>query len=230
MPDSFSGVPSFFRGCCHTASQGGNLGFDHPGYELMRHVRRLIPHELDYQDWSQVCDRLDCALADGDKQAVEAWFVTYYPRCMALVPTRRRAAFLKGVFQRAADLDITQHDAEECSAFGGGPCETITLGENSHLDTAALQEEVDMLGANALSECDVRKLEQRLRGIARRQGLCVQKSRRRNPQAADYHRYRVLRVQTNSIVSGNYGWNLYSLDLDGLRRFLNKPENGAKSK
>ncbi|MHB8954169.1 MAG: hypothetical protein ACYC4U_14465 [Pirellulaceae bacterium] len=80
----------------------------------MRHVRRLIPYTLEDEDWPQVCDQLDNALAQGDEQSVEAWFVAHFPNCMALVPTRRRATFFKGAFQMAADLDITQHDVKEC--------------------------------------------------------------------------------------------------------------------
>ena len=77
----------------------GDVGFDHPGRELMRHVRTLVPDDVDDEDWSQVCDQLDIALGNRDLRPALRWFLDYFPRCMALVPRRRRTRFLMGVLQ-----------------------------------------------------------------------------------------------------------------------------------
>ncbi len=108
----FTGVPCFFRGCCHTARQGGDCGYQTAGRELMRHYRSLAPHEYCDQEWSEICDQLDTAIAAGDLKTAEAWFVARYPLCMALVPKRRRGSFMKGVTEMAVRYDIVQADNE----------------------------------------------------------------------------------------------------------------------
>jgi hypothetical protein len=96
------GIPTFFRACCGTASQGCDIGYDHPGHELMRHVRDLVPYDADDDEWGASCDRLDDAIRNGDGARVLSWFVAHYPNCMALIPKRRRASFLRGVLAMAA--------------------------------------------------------------------------------------------------------------------------------
>lgn len=108
----FTGVPTFFRACCNTARQGGDCGYQTAGRELMRHYRSRIPHGYCFQEWSEICEHLDLSLADGDLKAAEAWFSAWYPRCMALVPKRRRGSFMKGVTEMAVRYDIVQADDE----------------------------------------------------------------------------------------------------------------------
>jgi hypothetical protein len=79
----------------------------------MRHVRELDPYDADPDEWDAECDRLDQLLQQGDSQAVLRWFLDRYPRCMALVPRRRRASFLKGVRDMALELGITNENMEE---------------------------------------------------------------------------------------------------------------------
>ena len=102
----FSGVPSFFRACCRDASYGGSLGYEHAGHELCRHVSRLSPYHIEDCDWEIECDGLDQQIEAGDREGVLAWFVAHYPRCMALVPCRRRRSFIRGVFAMAEEYGV----------------------------------------------------------------------------------------------------------------------------
>lgn len=107
----FSGVPSFFRACCREASsQSYGLSFSHPGHELMRHVLQLSPYGCDGEEWQRECEVLDalCEAAYDDPtpetlDKVADWFVAHYPRCMALVPVRRRQRFAQGAVDKWAD-------------------------------------------------------------------------------------------------------------------------------
>jgi hypothetical protein len=61
--------------------------------------------------------------------------------------------------------------------------------------------------------------EDRIRRMARRQGLRVEKSRRRDTRAVDYGTYRLVDPATNSVVS--YGGSTpYGLTLDEIEKAL----------
>jgi hypothetical protein len=58
----------------------------------------------------------------------------------------------------------------------------------------------------------------RLRRMAQRQGLVLQKSRRRDPRAIDYGRWLIVDPNRNAIVAGEPGrWTL-----DDVERFLTR--------
>jgi hypothetical protein len=98
------GVPTFFRACCMTAASGGESGYASPGWHLASAVGSQIPYDLDLDEWEQEVDALKELLADGDDEGAWDWFKRHYPKCMALVPTRRRDQFVQGV-RRAYDED-----------------------------------------------------------------------------------------------------------------------------
>jgi hypothetical protein len=56
--------------------------------------------------------------------------------------------------------------------------------------------------------------ELRLRRMAKRQGLALHKSRRRDPRAIDYGRYWLVDVRTNVLVGPE------TRDLDDIERYL----------
>jgi hypothetical protein len=62
--------------------------------------------------------------------------------------------------------------------------------------------------------------EQRLRRIARRQGLAIQKSRSRDPRSLDFGTYGIFDPYTNTIVAHGSPWNGYGLDLDAVEAQL----------
>lgn len=100
QPGIFTGIPSFIRAICRTASHGGSGGYAEAGFHLGHHVRDLEPWDVEADDWLQVIDAELRPLIDAeDDAAVLAWCVRRYPRVMALVPTRRRAAFAAGFYR-----------------------------------------------------------------------------------------------------------------------------------
>jgi hypothetical protein len=66
---------------------------------------------------------------------------------------------------------------------------------------------------------DVR--ENRLRRMAKRQGLAVVKSRRRDPRALGYGGYMIVDARTNSAVVGAHPHE-FSLDLDEVEAYLTR--------
>jgi hypothetical protein len=102
--------PSFFRACCYEAARanasGIRVGYDHPGYHLAMHVMGLCPYEVERDDWLTAIGKLESHLADEDDSMVLDWFCQWLPRCMALVPHRRRVNFVKGVYRGAADAGL----------------------------------------------------------------------------------------------------------------------------
>jgi hypothetical protein len=65
--------------------------------------------------------------------------------------------------------------------------------------------------------------ENRLRRMARRQGLDLQKSHRRDPRALDYGGYQLIDRGSNSLVLGELAGNGFSASLDDIEAFLLRP-------
>lgn len=68
-----------------------------------------------------------------------------------------------------------------------------------------------------MTETKVR--ENKARRAAGRQGLILQKSRRRDPNAIDFNGYMLVDGRTNAAVVGSHPW-AYSADLDEVEDFL----------
>ncbi len=109
---SFHGVPSFFRGLCMEAQQGGTMTYLWAGHEFARHLVDLLEHESS-EELARKCAELTDALkntastaesmregrlTEGDEELLQ-WLEVEFPRCMQLVPRRRRAKFLEGFFE-----------------------------------------------------------------------------------------------------------------------------------
>lgn len=62
--------------------------------------------------------------------------------------------------------------------------------------------------------------ENRARRAADRQGLALQKSRRRDPRALGYDSYRFADIATNSVRYGGGDAGGYSLNLDDVEEYL----------
>lgn len=101
----FTGVPTFFRACCRDAARanswGHACGYDHPGHEFGRHLAGyLVPYSVELDEWHDIVHRDLAPLIEArDDAAVIAWLVAHYPKCMALVPKRRRGNFLRGFYE-----------------------------------------------------------------------------------------------------------------------------------
>jgi hypothetical protein len=69
----------------------------------MSGIDSLVPNSDEDADWHLECDRLFDLIKAGEEKAALDWFLVHYPRCMALVPKRRRDIFIRGVFEEALD-------------------------------------------------------------------------------------------------------------------------------
>lgn len=110
--DCFQGIPAFFRGLCNEARSGGRGGYKAAGHELARHVSNLVEGDDPAAKLDELASLLFPCTADDplriayvrrDHDALWAWFKRDFPRCMDLVPTRRRRKFLEGIYQAADD-------------------------------------------------------------------------------------------------------------------------------
>lgn len=108
LVSSFDGIPTFFRACCREARTQRN-GYAGPGYHLAIGLAGMVPYDCDDDDWQEELNKLEALLSPTDPgklrddNAVWEWFASHYPKCMALVPRRRREQFLKGVYQALDD-------------------------------------------------------------------------------------------------------------------------------
>jgi hypothetical protein len=73
--------------------------------------------------------------------------------------------------------------------------------------------------------------ENRLRRVAARRGLHLEKSRRRDPNAFDYGTYWLIDHRTNAIAFRNFALDSYGLTLDDVESYLDetarRPEKGV---
>ena len=69
--------------------------------------------------------------------------------------------------------------------------------------------------------------ENRLRRMAGRRDLQVQKSRRRDERANDFGLYRIVDAFSNVVVAGAHPFD-YSLSLDEIEEWLNEPAPHSK--
>ena len=102
---AFTGVPSFFRGCCHDASRGGTQTYSNAGWALANNIERMIPYGMDRDEWRESVDRLLEKL-DDDAAALD-WFIVHFSKCMKLVPRRRHSVFIEGVRRALEDYAIS---------------------------------------------------------------------------------------------------------------------------
>ncbi|MFO0683931.1 MAG: hypothetical protein U0234_17900 [Sandaracinus sp.] len=89
--DTVSGIcPTFFRACVLRARHPGS-SYAEAGYHLAIHVRSLIDVN------GETFEKLDAIVAANDADGLLGWLDHVVPRCMALVPRRRRATFVRGL-------------------------------------------------------------------------------------------------------------------------------------
>jgi hypothetical protein len=91
-------LPTFFRATCMEAQRGGDRGYDWAGYTLFGAAAGLIEWRS-HKKLQETFEELKDAIEQGDDAAVLEWFDRELPRCMALIPKRRRGTFLRGVYE-----------------------------------------------------------------------------------------------------------------------------------
>jgi hypothetical protein len=75
----------------------------------MATIGDLAPYDVEEEDWTrhlqELADLILSAAEPGmppmppDDAAVLAWFGRWLPRCLSLIPPRRRQTFLQGVYK-----------------------------------------------------------------------------------------------------------------------------------
>jgi len=112
----FTGAPSYFPACCIEASRGGRMTYAHAGFHLGLHIRTHAADDASCEEWDTLVDEMVARLTAGDHETAEergetvllaldesvvpgivAWFEAHMPKCVALVPLRRRARFVEGL-------------------------------------------------------------------------------------------------------------------------------------
>jgi len=100
----FQGEPS---GACPTyfkANIAGaiwnqhNMGYSSPGWHLAIHLSEHV-EDIAMQELEKIVEK-------EDDKGIIRWFKYYLPRCIALVPARRREKFLEGFWQAIEDEKV----------------------------------------------------------------------------------------------------------------------------
>ncbi len=91
-------LPTFFRATCLEASRGGDRGYGWAGHTLLGAAASLIEWQTPAELEDKV-QELKVAIDQGDDTEILGWFDRELPRCMALIPRRRRCMFLNGVYK-----------------------------------------------------------------------------------------------------------------------------------
>lgn len=97
----FRGVPSFFCGLVQEAA-GQFPGYDYSvaGHELARHTANMVEDgDEPGQEAEPRLDELWRLIQESDDVGVIAWYRREFPKCMTLVPSRRRGKFLQGIYE-----------------------------------------------------------------------------------------------------------------------------------
>ena len=92
------GVPAHFRALCYEASRGSRAGYSHIGYHLASLLTGEIPYDLDSEKWLDELLHLTRMLEADEEKNVWKWFHKHLPKFMELIPSRRKAQFLSGVW------------------------------------------------------------------------------------------------------------------------------------
>ncbi|WP_406699135.1 hypothetical protein V5E97_09670 [Singulisphaera sp. Ch08] len=95
--------PTFFRATCQDASRDNRDGYLWAGYKLTAAAAGLLYEDFDEETFVGKVEAMQDAIMRRDDATVIAWFVRELPRCMSLVPARRRDQFLVGVYRYAIE-------------------------------------------------------------------------------------------------------------------------------
>lgn len=101
-------LPTYFRALAARAAAGGEGNWTEVGYAFAQGCVSDLMNEIGDDDAEKEIRRLERVASRSapkpptteDLDAVLAWFDKNFPRCMALVPDRRRRVFAFGVVAR----------------------------------------------------------------------------------------------------------------------------------
>jgi len=103
-----SGVPSFFRVRCLEAQSLPGQSYANAGYHLAIHLATQQPYDKLENMWLEEINRLCTHLESENALEIWDWFCERFPKCMRLVPNRRRHQFVNGVLKAYSEgrLDV----------------------------------------------------------------------------------------------------------------------------
>jgi hypothetical protein len=102
-PKGRGACPTWFWAHCRTAARGGNTGYHSAGYDLARTLDGLAPDDVEDHKWAEEVVGFAELVSRDDNQAILGWLEIHLPRCLAMVPTRRRDGFLTGLYRAVED-------------------------------------------------------------------------------------------------------------------------------
>ena len=100
---TFRGVPTNFRASYARAREGGTHSYYWVGRSFTAQLESNIPYDLSFDEWDDRIGDLHKMISTGDNQGIWNWLQGFFPRCMQLVPRRRREQFLQGVYAYAEE-------------------------------------------------------------------------------------------------------------------------------
>jgi hypothetical protein len=99
----FRGIPTNFLASCAEARQGGLHSYYWVGYRFADQIESNIPYDLSFEEWDARIDDLHKMISMGDDRGVWNWLRGCFPRCMQLVPSKRKEQFIAGLYAYAAE-------------------------------------------------------------------------------------------------------------------------------
>lgn len=95
-------VPSFFKTACAEVERGGAGGYALPGRILLLHALRALDDEP--------LEELAEIVFDEDAARALVWCEAHVPKCLEIVPGRRRQQFAEGLLSAYQDLEDEQDE------------------------------------------------------------------------------------------------------------------------
>ncbi len=92
--------PVYFKRAIQEARRGGDFGYLEAGEKLMGNAKYLVASKS-REELMEKFDDLAQMIEGYDDAGVISWFDRELPRCMVLVPPRRRRSFLEGIHLEA---------------------------------------------------------------------------------------------------------------------------------
>jgi hypothetical protein len=98
-PKGSGACPTWFCALCSEVRQGGASTYAWVGHKLARSIAQTLESEYEKHEWNARLNELEKLLAAQDDEAVIAWLEEVLPRCMELIPRRRRPQLLQGIYE-----------------------------------------------------------------------------------------------------------------------------------
>jgi hypothetical protein len=111
------GFPGYVRGwCCMAESGTMQRGYRDVGYLIAVRLHEFRPAQISIRLWQQQVMFLEEHVERNERGAIRAWFKTYYPALIHMIPVRRLGEFAAGLIERLHEENQVQAETYEQSA------------------------------------------------------------------------------------------------------------------